>query len=153
MKTLNERFKSILYLVSDIIEQDSEHNYKDRDVSLHKLHHEWNEFINDNSKSLDPYQLSIKNQIKLEIFDQNCITDKMNKHPWSYCSHYWKHHNVNVYYLHLNSIWYYYDIGLKKWIKSSFNYNYLCKKLTILDFSSGLIKLHIQKQRHENFCK
>lgn len=62
---LEESLKSILYLVDCIIQEDNDRNYGDRDIALHKLKNEWENFIELHPNSDDPCLLSIANKIKI----------------------------------------------------------------------------------------
>lgn len=65
MSTLQTKLNSILYLVSCVIEEDNNRNYGDRDVYIHKLKNNWEDFIELHSTSADPAELGIKNKIKI----------------------------------------------------------------------------------------
>lgn len=52
----NDKIISILSLVSNLIEEDNNRNYGDRDITLHKLHTEWNEFIDNHPSELTPLE-------------------------------------------------------------------------------------------------
>ena len=80
MQDLNQSLKDVLYMVSNIIEKDSNRNYGDRDKYLHKLHITWNDFINNHPESLSLLDLVLKDS----IYFKADITLDMNLNPWKY---------------------------------------------------------------------
>lgn len=138
MKTLNENLKDILYLVSNILEENNNRNYGHRDQYLHKLHNSWNDFIDFHPNSLDPLELIQKDLIKVINFENNQliksnnlnidILDHMNKKPWEYATH--KPMYGRTVYMLFNNIWYYFDFNSKCWLTSSIITKYLVKQLS-----------------------
>lgn len=130
MQDLNQSLKDVLYMVSNIIEKDSNRNYGDRDKYLHKLHITWNDFINNHPESLSLLDLVLKDS----IYFKADITLDMNLNPWKYSTHC----NNNTVYMYYLNAWYYFNLSSKQWLISSINSKFILK--TFLSHPNNLSK-------------